>query len=112
MAPAANVTPNQNNYGLLVDSSGRVFVADASSNGLVSVLTPPFVSSSTPAFNLTVSSGNVVYGMAFDGSGDLWVTEEVGGGSVWEIKAPITSASTAVEVLSGISNAYGIAFGP
>lgn len=108
--PAANVTPNQDNYGLAVDSSNRIFVADATVDDTIDVYTQPFTNASTRAFGLQVTPAGVVYGMAFDGSGNLWVVQS--GGTVWEIKAPITASSTPVQVLTGVTSAYGIAFGP
>lgn len=107
--PSASASPNTNNYGLRVDSSNRVFVANASGNGYVSVYTQPFTNASTPAFNISVSSGTRLLGMAFDASGNLWTVN--GSGVVWEIAAPITSSSTATQVLT-VSDAYGIVFGP
>ncbi|HEY9085511.1 MAG TPA: hypothetical protein VIN40_06210 [Candidatus Tyrphobacter sp.] len=106
--PAANVTPNQDNYGLVVDSSNRIFVANATIDGTVDVFTQPFTNASTRAFGLVVSGTHVI-GMAFDGSGNLWAVD--GNGVVWEVKAPITAASTPTNVLT-VTNADGIAFGP
>ncbi len=108
--PAANVTPNADNYGLVVDSSNRVFVANATTDGTVDVYTQPFPTSGNNlrAFGLVVST-TPISGMAFDGSGNLWAI--AGGLRVWEVKAPITAASTATQVLT-VSGARGIAFGP
>lgn len=106
--PSASVTPNQDNYGLRVDSSNRVFVANASADGIVNVFTQPITNSSTPAFNLSVS-GTYVKGLAFDGSGNLWAVD--GNNALWEVKAPITSSSTATKILT-LTEGYGIAFGP
>lgn len=107
--PAANVTPNQNNYGILVDSSGRVFVANATANGDVAVFTQPFTNASSPAFNITLT-GVSIYGMAFDASGNLWAVDA--GGNLWEVSAPISASSTGAVILTGLTSAYGIAFGP
>ena len=106
--PAANVTPNSNNYGLLVDASNRVFVANATVDGTVDVFTQPFQNGSARSFGVNVSS-KYVEGMAFDGSGNLWCVD--GNGAVWEVVAPISSTSTATKILT-VTNAYGIAFGP
>lgn len=106
--PSASATPNFDNYGLRVDPQNRIFVANASADGVVNVYTQPFTNTSTPAFNLNVS-GTYLYGLAFDGSGNLWTVD--GNGVLWEIKAPISSSSTATQVLTG-TNGYGIAFGP
>jgi hypothetical protein len=107
--PSASAVPNDDNYGLRIDSNNRVFVANASGDGHVSVYTQPFTNSSLPAFNLNVSA-SAILGLAFDGSGNLWVV--VAGGAVWEINSPITSSSTATQILTGISSGYGIVFGP
>jgi hypothetical protein len=106
--PSASAAPNQDNYGLRVDSNNRVFVANASADGILNVYTQPFTNASTPAFNISVS-GTYLYGMAFDGSGNLWTVDD--NGVVWEIKAPITSSSTATQILTGTTG-YGIVFGP
>ena len=106
--PSASVTPNQDNYGLRVDSNNRVFVADASADGIVNVYTQPVTNSSTPAFNLSVS-GTYVVGLAFDGSGNLWAVDA--NNALWEVTAPITSSSTATKILT-LTEGYGIAFGP
>jgi hypothetical protein len=108
--PTASVTPNQNNYGLRVDTQGRVFVADATANGEIDVYTQPFPASGNGlrSFGINVSTRGL-YGMAFDGNGNLWTVD--GNGVLWEIKAPITASSTAQQVLTG-TNGYGIAFGP
>ncbi|MGH7737907.1 MAG: hypothetical protein ACREMP_08615 [Candidatus Tyrphobacter sp.] len=106
--PSASVAGNFDNYGLLVDSSNRVFVANYSANGKINVFAQPFTSGSTPAFTIAVSS-TYIYGMAFDGSGNLWTVD--GNGVVWEVKAPLTSSSTATQVLAGTTG-YGIVFGP
>lgn len=113
--PTAIVTPNQNNYGLLVDSSNRVYVANATVDGTIDVFAQPFTSASTRAFGIEVvpynaAGGDDVLGMAFDSSGSLWAV--VSNGTVWEVKAPISGASIPKQVLSGITDAYGIAFGP
>ena len=108
--PSASVTPNQNNFGIRADSSGRVFVANASANGVINVYVTPMTNVSTPAFNLNVSSADIL-GIAFDGSGNLWAVDS--NETLWKIPAPITSSSTATSVLTTLpSDAYGIAFGP
>ncbi len=106
--PSASVTPNQDNFGLRVDSNNRVFVADATTNGTIDVFTQPFTSASSRAFGL-VLSGEYITGMAFDGSGNLWAVD--GAHAVWKIPAPITSSSTATQILTG-TGGYGIVFGP
>jgi hypothetical protein len=108
--PSSSVTPNQDNYGLRVDTQGRVFVADATADGEIDVYTQPFPASGNGlrSFAINVST-TYVLGMAFDGSGNLWTVD--GNGVLWEIKAPITSSSTAQQVLT-VTNGYGIAFGP
>ncbi len=106
--PAANVTPNQDNYGLLVDASNRVFVADATVDGTIDVFVQPFQNGSARSFGINVSI-KYIQGMAFDGSGNLWCTD--GNGAIWEIAAPISSTSTATKILT-VVGAYGIAFGP
>jgi hypothetical protein len=112
--PAVVVASNgASDGGLAVDSSNRVFIANASGEGQISVYTQPFTSSSTPAFTLRVNSSTFLAGIAFDGKGDLWAVDW--SGNVYEIGTPITSASAPSRVLTvndsdGI--AYGIAFGP
>ncbi len=106
--PAANVTPNSNNWGLLVDASNRVFAANATVDGTVDVFTQPFQNGSARAFGLSVSAKHVT-GMAFDSSGNLWCVD--GNGAIWEGLAPISSTTTFTNVLT-VTNAYGIAFGP
>jgi hypothetical protein len=108
--PTASVTPNQNNYGLRVDTQGRVFVANATTNGTIDVYTQPFPASGNGlrSFGINVSTRDL-YGMAFDGNGNLWTVD--GNGVLWEIKAPITASSSAQQVLTG-THGYGIAFGP
>jgi len=107
--PSASVTPNQDNYGLRVDSQNRVFVADATTDGVIDVYTQPFPASGNNLRSFGLTAGSTDYGMAFDGSGNLWTVDS--NGVVWEIKAPITASSTATQVLTG-TNGYGIAFGP
>lgn len=107
--PSASVAPNDDNYGLRVDSQNRVFVADATGNGVVDVYTQPVTNSSTPAFALTFHSGTAVFGIAFDGSGNLWAIDS--DNNLWEVTAPITASSTPTQVLTGLVG-YGIAFGP
>ena len=107
-APSATVTPNHNNYDLVVDGTGRIFVGNQSGNGMLDVFTQPFTSSSAAAFSIDVSS-TYLFGMAFDGSGNLWIVDE--NGAIWKILHPITASSTATQVLTGTTG-YGIAFGP
>lgn len=108
-APTASVTPNDDEYGIAVDSSNRIFVSNATGKGMISVFTQPFTSSSSPAFNITLTSGTPVYGLAFDGSGNLWATDN--NNQVWEIAAPISASSTPSKILT-VPDAYGITFGP
>ena len=109
--PAANVIPNVDNWGLLVDASNNVYVANATVDGTIDVFNQPFQNGSTRAFGILVTSGSssFIQGMTFDASGNLWCT--TGNGKVWEITAPITSSSTATNILT-VTNAYGIVFGP
>jgi len=108
--PAANVTPNQDNYGLNVDSSNTVYVANATVDGTIDVFTQPFQNSSVRAFGILVTpSADYIEGTALDGSGNLWAVDDVGG--VWEVTAPITASSVPTKILT-VVNAYGIAFGP
>ena len=106
--PAANVIPNQDNYGLLVDAAGRVFVANATVDGTIDVFTQPFQNGSTRSFGINVV-GTYIQGTAFDGSGNLWCVDSTG--AVWENLAPISATSTATKILT-VAKAYGIAFGP
>ncbi len=108
--PSAGVTPNGNNFGLRVDSKGRVFVANATSDGVVNVYASPLTNSSTPTFGITFSAGTIVLGLAFDGSGSLWAVDA--DGNVWKVAEPITASSTPTMILTGVSDVYGIAFGP
>ncbi|HEV2907658.1 MAG TPA: hypothetical protein VGX02_00200 [Candidatus Eremiobacteraceae bacterium] len=109
--PAANVLPNQDNYGLVLDASNNVYVANATTDGTIDVFTQPFQNGSARAFGLLVipTATGYVEGMALDGSGNLWAVDDIGG--VWEFTAPITSASVPTKILT-VVNAYGIAFGP
>ncbi len=108
--PTAVVLPNQDNYGLLVDASNRVFVANATVDGTIDVFNQPFVSGTgTRAFGLLVTAATYVQGTAFDAAGNLWAVSSTGG--VYEIPAPISATSTATLVFT-VANAYGIAFGP
>jgi hypothetical protein len=106
--PAANVLPNQDNYGLLVDATGRVFVANATVDGTIDVFTQPFQNGSTRSFGINVV-GTYIQGTAFDGLGNLWCVDSTG--AIWEILAPISATSTATKILT-VAKAYGIAFGP
>jgi hypothetical protein len=106
--PTAIVLPNQDNFGLAVDASNTVYVANATLNGTIDVFTQPVTSSSVRAFGLAI--GTLIFGLALDGSGNLWAVDSAG--NIWEYTAPITSASVPTKVLTGITNAYGIAFGP
>lgn len=108
-AATAVVTPNEDDYGVAVDASNRVFVSNAAGKGMISVFTQPFTSSSTPAFNITLTSGTTVYGLAFDDKGNLWATDN--NNQVWEITAPISASSTPSKILT-VPDAYGITFGP
>ncbi len=118
-APSADVMPsgfsNTYNFGLAIDSQNRVFVPDASGCGSIAVFTEPLTSS--PAFTIPIypgaacGTGFAVSGIAFDGAGNLWATV-YGQGEVWEVQAPIGASSTAKKILSGVANAWGIAFGP
>jgi hypothetical protein len=108
--PAANVLPNQDNYGLAVDASNNVYVADATVDGTIDVFTQPFQNGSVRAFGILVTpAAHRVFGLAFDGSGNLWTVDNTG--AVWEIPAPITSSSIPVKTIT-VGSAYGIAFGP
>jgi hypothetical protein len=107
--PVANVPPNVDNYGLVVDAANNIYVANSTINGTIDVFTQPFTSASVRSYGILVS-GVPVYGMALDGSGNLWFVDE--SATIWKIAAPITSSSTPVSVLTGVTNAYGIAFGP
>ena len=53
--PSASVTPNLDNYGLRVDSRGRIFVANASADGVINVYASPLTNSSSPSFNLNIT---------------------------------------------------------
>ncbi len=107
--PAENVTPNDNNYGVALDSTGRVFVANQSGNGIIGVYTQSFTTGESPAFSITVNAGEILYGLAFDSAGNLWAVDEIGG--IWEIPEPISASSTVTKILT-VTGAYGIAFGP
>jgi hypothetical protein len=98
------------NYGLNVDSSNTVYVANATVDGTIDVFTQPFQNSSVRAFGILVTpAADYIEGTALDGSGNLWAVDDVGG--VWEVTAPITASSVPTKILT-VVNAYGIAFGP
>lgn len=106
--PSASVTPNDDNYGLRVDSSGRIFVANATGDGDIDVYASPLTNSSSPTLTFDVSSAPIK-GLAFDGSGNLWAVDQ--NGALWKIPAPITLSSHATQVLT-LPAGYGIVFGP
>jgi hypothetical protein len=114
--PAANVTQYPDNYGLLVDASNNVYVANATVDGTIDIFHQPFQNGSKRAFGLFVTVfADWIVGMAFDKSGNLWCT--TASRYVWEIPAPITPTSNAKQILNvepfgPYAEAIGIAFGP
>jgi streptogramin lyase len=98
MLPIGTLT---NPYGMAVDTSGNIYVADNADNSL-SKLTP------SGAFSAGFLTGDgSPYGVAVDGSGNLYITDNVRNEVVKE--TPGGSYTKSVLPLSGLHSPLGIA---
>jgi hypothetical protein len=98
-----------NNWGIISDSTGRVFVANGAVNGKVDVYSPPYTNASLPSFSFTVSASTIIY-MAFDASGNLYAA--VPNDNKVYVTAPPFSALSTPSVNIAVPNAWGVAIGP
>ncbi len=108
---AATFGVNNDNYGIISDSTGRIFVANGTADGELDVYTPPVSVGATRSFALTPTTTASYLGFpAFDNIGNLYVPSYTEG-KLYVYTPPITSASTPAFSLA-ITHAYGAAAGP
>lgn len=101
---------NSDNYGIEVDSTGRVFVANATGDGEIDVFSAGVTAGSTPSFTLTPSAGHSIGYPAFDSAGNYYVPVQ-NDNKVYVYTAPIAAGSVPAFSLS-ITNAYAVIAGP
>jgi hypothetical protein len=99
-APTATITSVAGPFQMAFDSSGNLYVASAGVSGAISVLTPPFTSSSTPVYSITTGL-NTGYGLAFDASGNLWFHDSAAG--IVEFTPPFSASSLPGVDMSNVS---------
>ncbi|HWZ50728.1 MAG TPA: MBG domain-containing protein [Granulicella sp.] len=101
-----------NPYGVAVDGSGDVFVADFGSNAVKEIVAVNGVVSSSSQVNIVASGFSIIpQGVAVDGSGDVFVTY-FGNNVVKEIVAVhgVVSSSSQVNIVgSGFTYPVGVA---
>ena len=103
--PIGGVT---NPYGMAVDMSGNVYVADNAENSL-SKLTPSGLLSSGSSGPAFLSGEGSPYGVAVDGNGNLYITDNQKNEVVKETLHPGGYYTKTVLPLSGLSSPFGIA---
>ena len=92
-----------NPYGVAVDASGNIYVADNAENS-ISLLTPWGVLSAG-----ILSGDGSPWGIAVDGSGNLYITDKFANEVVKETLQPDGSYIKSVLPVSGLGNPLGIA---
>jgi hypothetical protein len=93
--------------GIIVDHSGKLYIADASSN-LVNIYTPPFTGS-TQGLSQTITSGIAVpEQLAFDSAGNLYVANQFAGVTIY---APPYSGAPQ-SITNGVLVPLGVAVQP
>ncbi|MHB8151695.1 MAG: NHL repeat-containing protein [Vulcanimicrobiaceae bacterium] len=97
-------------YGLAVDRSGRVYVAEANAD-LIGVFAPNKKTGRMVKM-ASIQTAKPAYDVAVDAAGNLYAAEP-SGNAIEVFRAPIKSSSRAAfSITGGIENAYGLAFGP
>jgi large repetitive protein len=98
-------------YGLAVDGSGDVFVADTGNNAVDEVVAVGGKVSSGSTVNTVSSVFNQPYGVAVDGSGDVFVadTENSAVREIVAVGGQVSPSSTVNTVGSGFSVPTGVA---
>jgi sugar lactone lactonase YvrE len=92
-------------YGVAVDGSGNVYVADSSNNAVKEVP----VGCTTSSCITTLGGGfNAPYSMAIDGTGNLYIADS-GDGAVKEMPLNCTSSSCVVTLGGGFTTPWGVA---
>jgi streptogramin lyase len=95
--------PLTNPYGMAVDASGNIYVADNAENS-ISLLTPLGV----PSAAFLTGDGSP-WGIAVDGSGNLYITDKFANEVVKQALRPDGSYIKSVLPVSGLGNPLGIA---
>jgi hypothetical protein len=107
--PTATFALSTAGQGAVFDSTGRLFAVN--SGGAIQVFTPPFSNTSTESFHFGATSGFCI-APKFDFLGNLWITNS-GMSSVVEYSPPFSASTTAaLTINTGLTNNYGLAFGP
>jgi streptogramin lyase len=97
-----------NPYGMAVDTSGNVYVADNAENSL-SKLTPSGSLSSGSSGATFLSGEGSPYGVAVDANGNLYITDNLRNEVVKETLNPGSFYTKTVLPVSGLSDPLGIA---
>lgn len=95
--------PLTNPYGVAVDASGNIYIADNAENS-ISLLTPLGV----PSVGFLSGDGSP-WGIAVDASGNLYITDKFANQVVKETLQPDGSRIKSVLPVSGLGNPLGIA---